>query len=137
MKKRLIFFSLVIIAVVVVVLLITTKISNHSDEVAAVKKMEINREQRKEDLPPEEKQPAAGKKYVEGEALVKFKKGITNEEIKAFLSDYNLKVLDVIKGINVFRLKTPENAPLEEILDKLNKDSRTEYAEPNYIFKIN
>ncbi len=173
MKKRLIFFSLVIIVIVAVVLLIATKISNHPDEFTVIKKMEINREQKKEDSLVEEKQPAvdkkeaqekqpaadkkaaevkqlaadkndaevkqpaADKKYVEGEVLVKFKKEITNEEIKSFLSDYNLQVLDIIKGINVFRFKTPKSMPLEEILDKLNKDSRTEYAEPNYIFKIN
>jgi len=151
MKKRLFFFSLVIIVIVVVVLLIATKISPHPDEFTVIKKMEINREQKKENLSAEEKQStadkknvdakgkqsAADKKYVEGEVLVKFKQGTTNEEIKAFLSEYKLHVLDVIKGINVFRFRTPKSMSLEEILGKLNKDSRTEYAEPNYIFKIN
>ncbi|MDP8234460.1 MAG: hypothetical protein P9M06_06650 [Candidatus Saelkia tenebricola] len=137
MVKRLIIFSLVIIAIVVVVLFSATKISSQENDSTVVKEIEINREQKDEDLTMAKNQSESSSEYVENEVMVKFKEELSDEEINSFLSDYSLQILSVVEGINVFQFKTPQGVSIIEIVEELNKDSRVEYAEPNYIFKIN
>ena len=88
------------------------------------------REQNKKDA------ESGKKKYIEGEVLVKFKEGVTSEEIKKFLSEHNLRIKRIIKSINVYSLLLPENKTVKEILPSLNQDPRIEYAEPNYLMEL-
>mgnify|MGYP001561477793 FL=1 len=72
-------------------------------------------------------------KYKNGELLVKFKEGVTEEEIKAINKDMGAEVMEFIKGIRVYRLKIISNKSVEDMVEAYSKDPRIEYAEPNYI----
>ncbi len=72
-------------------------------------------------------------KYKKGELLVKFKEGVTEEEIMAINKMMETEVIEVIKGIGVYRLKIISNKSVEDMVEAYSKDLRIEYAEPNYI----
>ncbi|MFZ3091915.1 MAG: hypothetical protein WA240_15010 [Nitrospirota bacterium] len=72
-------------------------------------------------------------KYKKGELLVKFKEGVSEEEIKAINKGRGTEVIEVIKGIGVYRLKIINNKSVEDMVEAYSKDPRIEYAEPNYI----
>jgi hypothetical protein len=98
-----------------------------------VRQITLKREQREDiDMQNKESQP----EYVEGEILVKFKDGVSQEEIQKFLSEYNLKVMEVIKSIGVYKLSLPEGKGVKEVLKEIEGDPRIKYAEPNYLFRL-
>jgi serine protease len=72
-------------------------------------------------------------KYKKGELLVKFKEGVSEEEISAINKEKGTEVLEFIKGIKVYRLKIISNKSVENMVEAYSKDLRIEYAEPNYI----
>lgn len=72
-------------------------------------------------------------KYKNGELLVKFKEGVTEEEIRNINKGMGTEVIEVIKGIGVYRLKIISNKSVEYMVEAYSKDPRIEYAEPNYI----
>lgn len=72
-------------------------------------------------------------KYKEGELLVKFKEGVSEEEISAINKEKGTEVLEFIKGIKVYRLKIISNKSVKDMAEAYSKDLRIEYAEPNYI----
>ncbi len=72
-------------------------------------------------------------KYKNGELLVKFKEGVTEEEIKTINKGKGTDILEFIKGIKVYRLKITSNKSVENMVEAYSKDPRIEYAEPNYI----
>lgn len=72
-------------------------------------------------------------KYKKGELLVKFKEGVSEEEIRAINKEKGTEVLEFIKGIKVYRLKIISNKSVEDMVEAYSKDPRIEYAEPNYI----
>ncbi|MCX5656694.1 MAG: hypothetical protein NTZ48_00425 [Candidatus Omnitrophica bacterium] len=74
------------------------------------------------------------REYVEGEILVKFKPEVNTENIQEIVEkEYDCEIIDIIKGIDVYRLKIPADKKVPEILELLNKDERVKYAEPNTI----
>jgi len=76
-------------------------------------------------------------KYVEGELLVKFKPEINAEErVKILTEEYGCEILDVIKGLDVYRIKIPKEKTVPEMVEILSKDERIKYAEPNYIYRL-
>ncbi|MBI5043339.1 MAG: hypothetical protein HZC10_05830 [Nitrospirae bacterium] len=72
-------------------------------------------------------------KYKNGELLVKFKEGVTEEEIGNINKGRGTEVIEVIKGIGVYRLKIISNKSVEDMVEAYSNDPRIEYAEPNYI----
>ena len=76
------------------------------------------------------------KEYVESEVLVKFKKVLSEDELKDFIEDYSLEVLDIITAISVYQFKILSELSVEEIVSKLSKNSLIEYAEPNYVVEF-
>ncbi len=72
-------------------------------------------------------------KYKNGELLVKFKEGVTEEEIKTINKEKGTDILEFIKGIKVYRLKIISSKSVEDMVEAYSKDPRIEYAEPNYI----
>ena len=76
------------------------------------------------------------KEYVESEVLVKFKKVLSEDELKDFIEDYSLEVLDIITAISVYQFKILSELSVEEIVSKLSKNSLVEYAEPNYVVEF-
>jgi chaperonin cofactor prefoldin len=139
--RKIAFFILVVIAIVIIVLLLSIKPVNYNLPGVVVRKVTVEREQRSQSgvQSREGKMseiPQDSRKYVEGEVLVKFKQNVRQQEIEEFLSQYNLEVKKVISGINVYNLQLPEGVKVKDIIEKLKQDSRIEYAEPNYLFKL-
>jgi len=76
-------------------------------------------------------------KYVAGELLVKFKPEVKAEDIpKIIKEEYHCEILDVIKGLDVYRLKIPAGKKVSEMVELLSKDARVKYAEPNIIYRL-
>ncbi|MDD5614049.1 MAG: hypothetical protein PHQ54_03140 [Candidatus Omnitrophica bacterium] len=75
-------------------------------------------------------------KFLEFEVLVKFKEDIGSEDINSFIGEHSLQVLNIIERIGVYHFKFAENISVESMVERLSKDSRVEYAEPNYIIKF-
>jgi len=83
------------------------------------------------------KEEAQEPRYVEGEVLVKFKPEIGLEEIEKIIKEeYRCEILDVIKGLEVYRLKIPKDKTVPEMVELLSKDQRVKYAEPNLIYRL-
>ena len=79
-----------------------------------------------------EKQP----RFIEGEVLVKFKAGVTREEIDGICKAYGLSLMKRIGTTGVYRFKIPPTWRVEDAVDALNEDPHVEYAEPNYLVRI-
>lgn len=138
-KVKIIFLIFVIIVIIIVVVLFITKSANQGSSTLNIKK-DIKREQNKEKIVKMDSNKNSSqqeKKYVEGQILVKFKVGLSQEGINKFLSDYGLKKMEIIQGINVYKLGLPPGKTVQDILKLIQKDQRIEYAEPNYLFKLN
>lgn len=78
-----------------------------------------------------EPQPSE-RSYVEGEILVKFKAGVTPEQIAGFNAQQGVVILDKIGGIEVYRLKLPAGKTVEAMQRLYGASPLVEYAEPNY-----
>jgi hypothetical protein len=74
--------------------------------------------------------------FLPGEVLVKFKAGLTGEEIEAIREAYGLSLMKRIERIGVYRFKIPAGSTVGGIVDALNKHPHIEYAEPNYTVGI-
>ena len=74
--------------------------------------------------------------FVPGEVLVKFKAGLTREEIDGIRKAYGLSLMKRIESIGVYRFKIPPGSTVEDMVDALKKDPHVEYAEPNYTVSI-
>ncbi len=84
------------------------------------------------DKQEKEKQP----QFIEGEVLVKFKAGVTREEIDGICKTYGLSLMKRIGSTGVYRFKISPTWRVKDMVDALNEDPRVEYAEPNYIVRI-
>ena len=74
--------------------------------------------------------------FIPGEVLVKFKAGLTGEEIEAIREGYGLSLMKRIGTTGVYRFKIPPTWRVEDAVDALNEDPHVEYAEPNYLVRI-
>jgi len=77
-----------------------------------------------------------GPPYRPDEVLVKFKPTISDQTIKATITDYQCKKLKRIPRINVYKIQIQNNLSVEETLFALKRNPDVEYAEPNYIAYI-
>lgn len=76
------------------------------------------------------------KPYVEGEILVKFKRGVTAAQIAALNAQESVTVLDQIPGIEVWRLKLPAGTTVEAMIQVYEGSGLVEYAEPNHRISV-
>jgi hypothetical protein len=74
--------------------------------------------------------------FIEGEVLVKFKAGVTREEIDGICKAYGLSPMERIGSTGVYRFKIPSTRRVKDMADALNENPQIEYAEPNYIVRI-
>lgn len=79
---------------------------------------------------------APGSNYVEGELLVKFKPGVTREQIDAFDARYGVSVMDHITGIDVYRLKLPAGTTVDAMRHVYEGSGLVVYAEPNHRISV-
>ncbi len=74
--------------------------------------------------------------YVAGEVLVKFKENISRTEAKSLHRQLGSKILKYFEGINVDLVKIREGWTVEKAIEVYQADPNVEYAEPNYIRRI-
>lgn len=69
---------------------------------------------------------------VEGEVIVRFKKGLTDEETRKVIQDMGATVLDKNK-LGIYRLKIPKEISVEEFIERRGADEKLNLTEPNFI----
>ena len=80
--------------------------------------------------------PPAQKSYIEGEMLVKFKDGVTAEQIAAFNAETGCEVAESIGGLGIYRLRLPEGAGVPEMVAVYQASGLVTFAEPNHRVSI-
>lgn len=66
--------------------------------------------------------------------MVKFRKGISEESIKAIQDKLGIETISVSPKSNIYRMKIKNRASVEEIVNSLQSLREVEYSEPNYVF---
>ncbi len=74
-----------------------------------------------------------GHKYVPGEIIVKFKRGVRENEIATSNSRHGTSVFYTSRFAGFKRLRIPGGKTVAEMVEAYNKDPSVEYAEANYI----
>jgi len=78
----------------------------------------------------------AGQRYAEGELLVKFKEGVTDEAVQEILSRHGATIIKYLEGIKVYHLRLRSGQDVEGALKEFSKIPEVEYAEPNYTLRL-
>ncbi|MGO9613821.1 MAG: type II secretion system secretin GspD [Dissulfurispiraceae bacterium] len=74
----------------------------------------------------------AAHRFAEGELLVKFKEGISDETAKEIIAKKKASVIRFIEGTKVYEIRLKENQDVEDAVKEFSKVPEVEYAEPNY-----
>ncbi|MGV3525181.1 MAG: S8 family serine peptidase [Candidatus Sericytochromatia bacterium] len=82
--------------------------------------------------PLQQGSPVRSQDYLPGEMLVKFKPTATADDIRFLNSHNGISQISRIGGIDVYRLRLPQQLSVEEALALYNQSGIVEYAEPNY-----
>ncbi len=75
-------------------------------------------------------------KYLPGEVLVKFKLGTDKTKIQSLHNMLGATKIKEIRQVKVQHIKLPSNISVEEAVTHYSQDPDVEYAEPNYIVKL-
>ena len=75
-------------------------------------------------------------RYAQGELLVRFRDGTPDNRISEILSAEGVSVLSESGTKGLYRLKLKKGRDVREAAKKFNSYREVEYAEPNYIMKI-
>jgi hypothetical protein len=81
--------------------------------------------------PSQHEDSAPSSSYIPGELLVKFKAGVTQDQIDAFNAQYGVTIKGHITGIGVYQLQLPPDRSVEEMERIYKASGLVEYAEPN------
>jgi serine protease len=71
--------------------------------------------------------------YVPGEILVRLATGVDSEQTAGVGIDHSLSTLECIKSANLCRMRIEDGSAVWEVQQRLGKDARIRYAEPNYL----
>jgi general secretion pathway protein D len=74
--------------------------------------------------------------YAEGELLVKFREGVTDETARDIISIKQASVIKVIEGLRIYHIRLPKGQTVEDAVKAFSALPEVEYAEPNYIMKM-
>jgi len=94
------------------------------------------------DKKPLDKEPFFDKKLdrfvevVKGEVLVRFKKGLTNDEIGTILKKLGATIIKRNNALNIYRLKIPQEIPVSEFIEQHGKDENLNLIDPNFIASV-
>ena len=80
--------------------------------------------------------PPASKAYIEGEMLVKFKDGVTAEEIAAFNAGTGCTIAESLTGLGIYRLRLPEGTDVPQMVAVYQASGLVAFAEPNHRVSI-
>lgn len=89
---------------------------------------EITKEKRKE-------MDMAKAPYVEGEVLVKFKDGVSEERAREIIEAENGEILRVIGETGLYHIRLQKGKDVKETIKRLLQLPEVSYAEPNYIIR--
>jgi len=78
----------------------------------------------------------AGDKYKQGELLVKFSEETIEERISEILSVEGASIISILKPKALYLIKLKNGQDVKEAIKIFNKYKEVEYAEPNYMMKI-
>ncbi|MFQ5963117.1 MAG: S8 family peptidase, partial [Candidatus Scalinduaceae bacterium] len=74
--------------------------------------------------------------FVEDELLIKFKDTVSAESIQTCENDHNIEFVKEFSQFKVFLHRIRDGRDVISVCNDLNNDPRIEYAEPNYIQKV-
>jgi len=75
--------------------------------------------------------------YAQGELLVKFKEGTSEDRISEIISTEGASVISVSKAGELYRIRLKRGMDVREAAKIFNGYKEVEYAEPNYIIRSN
>lgn len=70
--------------------------------------------------------------YIEGELLVRFKEGVSEERAKEIIREKGAEIIRVIEDLRVYRIRLKEGQGVEEAIRVFSEIEEVEYTEPNY-----
>jgi general secretion pathway protein D len=76
------------------------------------------------------------KNYKEGELLVKFKEGVSEEKALSILSKKGASVINYMEDIKAYQIKLKAKQSVEDAIKEFSTFPEVEYAEPNYSLKF-
>ncbi len=74
-----------------------------------------------------------GQTYREGELIVKFREGVSEEDIKKLLESMNAAIINKFARLRTYLIKLPPGMDVPEGIKVFRNLKEVEYAEPNYI----
>lgn len=77
-----------------------------------------------------------GPRYAPGQVLVRFKPHVETQFVSATLAAYDTEEIKRIPRLNLYRVKIPEWASVEEMARTMSRNPDVLYAGPNYVARI-
>ncbi len=77
-----------------------------------------------------------GRRYAENQVLVKFKPGLSQKLIEGTLTAFSVRTIHKVDALDVYQVRIPATASVEEMVFALGRNPDVEYAEPNFIAHI-
>jgi hypothetical protein len=74
--------------------------------------------------------------YIKDVIIVKYKSNINLDKILELDKKFKTKSEVLIEELNIYKIKLPKNMKVEEAIKIYNQSGFVEYAEPDYIMKI-
>ena len=78
----------------------------------------------------------AENRYRQGELLVQFMQGVTEERIQEILSREDASAIAVLNERGLYHIRLEEGQDVEDAVEDFMEYEEVEYAEPNYLKKI-
>jgi len=78
----------------------------------------------------------SAQRYVEGEVMIKFKKGVSEERIKEILREEDLLVKEYFEKSDTYRVGLPQDMDVKKALRRLSELPEVEFVEPNYTIEL-
>jgi general secretion pathway protein D len=78
----------------------------------------------------------ANKRFAEGEVLVKFREGVSEEKAHEIISHEGAGLLRYMETIGAYLLKLKQGQSVEDAVAEFSALPEVQYAEPNYTIKI-
>lgn len=74
--------------------------------------------------------------FLPGEMLVKFNPDMSSDDIRFFNSRNQITEISRISGVDVYRLRLPQNLSVPEAIALYTESGMVQYAEPNYTMQL-
>jgi len=78
----------------------------------------------------------ARNQYAEGELLIKFKEGVTEDKALSIISEKGASVIKFDGKTNLYNIKLRKAQPVEEALKEFMSIPEVLYTEPNFVFSV-